>query len=374
MGGRRRPVPWWPQAADVPLRALDGRVLTQLSARSRAWTESLAPRADTGHGGLVLTGEQGGRRLRELRANGFSAPILLDRGAYERAGARYDSPFEYGDGLHRVPLAAQLDAQRESGATVALTPTLFLDGGDIGSLVSVLSSTARLDRDDTVCLLPLHVGWLRSPHYAALRQSLGDIRIPTALTFGADRDPFASVEAARRLRELVEDHPGLCLLRTDLAGFDALTRGAGFTAMGATSGHRHAWIPYTAPTRRMGRRPPHVFLPELLGWKSGGTLARVFAGTAAPQCSCPTCDGRRIDRFTGLSEKLAREAATHALFHRNALLDQFHYVEPAYRADWWRIVCHDAVAGYRRWSSRWRSTSEFSPAPSALRFWATSSP
>src|ERR1043165_3704713 len=251
MGGRRSPVPWGPQAADVPLRALDGRILTQMSARSAPWTESLAPHADTEHGGLVLTGEQGARRLRELRANGFRAPILLDAGAYDGAAARFDSPFQYGDGLLRVPLSAQLDAQLESGATVAITPTLFLDGGDIGSLVSVLSSTARLDRDVKLRLLPLHVDWLRWPHHAALRQSLDDIRIPTVLAFGADRDPLASTEAARRLRELIEDHPGVGLLRTDLAAFDALTRGAGFAAMGATSGHRHAWIPYMPANRRM---------------------------------------------------------------------------------------------------------------------------
>ena len=374
MGGRKRPVPWWPQAADAPLRALDGRVLTHLSARTRALPHMLSPLVDADHGGLILTGGFGPGRLDELRRNGFGAPILLDSGAYEHAVARFDAPFEYGDGLHKTPLAAQLDAQLQSGATVALTPTLFLDAGDLGSLVSALRATARLERNDTVCLLPLHVGWLRRPHYAALRQALGAIRIPAAVMLGAVRDPLDSADAARRLRELVEDHPGLCLLRTDLAAFEALTRGAGFASLGASSSHRHAWIPTPAADRRMGRRPPHVFLPELLRWKDGRTLAFMFANSAAPSCPCPACGGRRLDRFTALTDRLAREAAAHTQFHWSALLREFHEVLPGYRADWWRNRCRDAVSGHRRWSRRWRSTSELSPAPSALRFWATSSP
>ncbi|MEV0644922.1 hypothetical protein AB0I28_06625 [Phytomonospora sp. NPDC050363] len=374
MGGRKRPGPWWAQAADAPLHALDGRVLTHVGGRKRALPHILSTQVSPEHGGFVLAGEHARTRLAELREEGFEAPILLDTGGYEKGVASFDAPFEYGDGLHRVPLAELLDAQLDAGATVALTPTLFVGAGDLGALVSALSATARLDRDDTVCLLPLHFGWLRPPHYATLRQALWDIRIPTALMLGAVRDPLDSWGAARRLRALVESFPGLSVLRTDLAAFDALVHGAGFASLGATSAHRHAWIPVLAGDRRMGRRPPHVYLPELFTWKDGRSLAVVFANAAAPPCSCPVCQGRRLDRFTASSDRMAHEAAAHAQFHLTGLLGEFHYVEPAYRAAWWHNRCRDSLAGYRRWSSRWRSASSLSPAPSALRFWAASSP
>ncbi|GLZ80676.1 hypothetical protein Afil01_54830 [Actinorhabdospora filicis] len=328
MAGPLRPGPWWRPAADSPLRALEGRLLTHVRARDTRRIEALAPHLGP-NGGLVLTGS-GGARTQHL---------LRDPAGYERQAATWRTPFTHGDGLHPVPLDDLLDGQREAGAAVAVTPTLLIRAGDAGSLVAVLRATARCRREDVLCLLPLAPGWLRPPFDALLRQALHDFPIPIALVTRA---------GPAVLRDLVERFPGLCLMRTDLSAFDAMARGSPFASVEARGG---------------------VWIDDLLARRDGRDLALMFADTAAPACHCATCRGRRLDRF--VTDESRSEADAHMLEGLSTLHAQLRYVDAPRRPDWWRNRCHDAVLGYSRWFRRWRSTAALS-ASTALRFWADS--
>ena len=367
-----RSSPWWPPAPDSPLRAFSGRVLTHLNTLGSNRFATLASTVDQSNGGLILTGRQAPQRIAELRRHGFTAPLVIDAAAYGHAYARFDAPFDHDEGLYPVTLTEHLDRQREAGADIALTPTLLIGRDDIGSVVSVLNATARLARDDTVAVLPLTADWFRPTAYPLLRQALKDIPVPTALVLAADRDPLDAPSAPERLRRLLDETPGLCLLRTDLAAFEAVTRGAGFASIGVTASLRHAWIPEADPKKRRGPPQPSVYVPELFRWIRADKLHAMFANTAAPPCRCPVCHGRRYDTYTSRTDGQAAER--HAIACWNTLLTELRdTVQPAYRKAWWYNKCRDAVGGYRRWSSRWRSTSELK-IPAALRFWATSSP
>lgn len=336
MAAPLRPGPWWRPAADSPLRALEGRMFTHVRAKDVRRLEAVRPFTE----GIVLTGPGGAKRART--GQGFagtgSGLMLLDPAAHETQTASFRNPFTHGDGMWRVPLGDLLDAQREAGATVALTPTLKISAGDVGSLVSVLRATERQERQDVLCLLPLEPGWLRPRFEPLLRQALHDFPIPIALM---------ARMTARKAREIIESFPGITLMRTGLEAFDAMARGSPFASILPKEG---------------------VWLDELLTQAPGRALALMFADKAAPACHCGTCQGRRLDRF--VTEETRSEADAHMHEGLSTLHRQLSYVDDKKR--WWRNRCKDAIAGYSRWFSRSRSTVSLS-ASTALRFWAVSS-
>jgi hypothetical protein len=348
-------------------------VLTDRVLLHTSWTmgRKLLPWLPERIGGLVLAGAEAGKGAMKLRQSGFDRPVIVDPEGYKRAGATEDQPFapRDGDGLFPVTLEQELQAQRDCGACVALTPTGFLNAGDSDALRAVVRAAAQIDRDDVVVSLPLDVAWFTNEHIDHLIAVLSRLALPKAVFLGGQFNPMERYRAAvSNLRRVVAEAGDVAVLRTDLTGFDALSHGAFATSIGTGGSLRHI-VPYGQHPHSSKRDPaPSVLFGELMTFYKGSTLHTKFADTRAPTCACAACQGRGINTFLGKDDAVL--AHQHNMCTWASWIDAL-LAQPtlAHRASWWRNRCAGAVHHATIINTQINQPDAFT-APDALRAWA----
>ncbi|MCH6163794.1 hypothetical protein [Streptomyces marispadix] len=349
-----------------------------LYTRAKVLRGGPPPQPAERHGGLMLGGQNA---LTEAEARTWARSgetVLIDPARYETHFATEEEPFhlppELPEQLELLPqdrtLAGYLQRQRaSSGLWLALTPTgYFAPGARRAVRAAVRQVKYETDEESTVLSLPLDRRWLTDETAVDfLIRELGSLVSLKAFVLGADRNPLERVGTARALRLLLSEVPGAALIRTDLAGLDAVAHGAVFAAIGTRSSLRHARPPRNGGFPPPGR-PAYVLHPRLMRFMRNSTLIEKYGARAAPTCGCTYCEGRPLTRFQD-TEKGAAEAELHNIAVRTPW--DARILEPAsetQRQAVWRQMCVEALADYSD-LNRELGYEAFTPDP-ALETWA----
>ncbi|WP_051385827.1 hypothetical protein [Actinokineospora inagensis] len=331
-----------PVAPGGAVAALTDQVLVHASYEAGArLLPSLPPSAP----GLVLGGVMALRGVRKLRDGGYRGILIADPEGYKKAEATPDVPFVLpeGDGLFSVSLDDVLRQQRESGASVAMTPTGYLHVGESEPLKAAVAQVAVLDRDDVLLSVPIDAAWLKDEHFPQLLAILSRTQAPKVVFLGGQGDPVASHKSAvPNLRRLVSEGGHVGVFRTDLTALDAMCHGAFVASIGTGGSHRHIVSP-GEPSRARAQDPsPSVLYPALMSFHKGSLLAERFANTPPPTCDCVSCLGRGLDGFLGREDTVAAHA--HGVHVWSEWCEEMRSCASlADRTWWWKHRCEVAV-------------------------------
>jgi hypothetical protein len=368
------PVPAQRQSSAGPTAQLSvheplaGRLLVHIAPQRVGYVLN---QIDPIRSGLVVTGKGALRKVAELRSTGGPAPLLADPAFYETMVATAQEPFmEPSDQLPSGdPLGRAVQEQLAVGASAALTPTGYLRAGDGGALRAAAQAVAALDDPRVVFVVPADAGWLASDQLTLLIEILGDVPGVKAVMLGGQLDPLAGHHGAvEGLVRLLAEVPGVALLRSDLAAFGALARGAAFAGYGAGAKQRHVVPPWEPAQKSVPVTSPSVLYPDLMGLFLGQTLAKRFAASPAPVCECAACGRRDLDSFAMQGQSVA------AAGHNTAVLMSWLRALEANpagveRERWWQQWCSAAVARYPLVNVAIGQPGAFKPKPQLLR-WA----
>ncbi len=372
------PSPALDHAPTDPLAAVRGRVLLHVKSPEHAPLVQVSPST----GGVVFSGRRAASHVRDfVRARERPCPVVLDPSAYESHVATPEAPF-----LLRESSLFEEDQLREtlhqltmSGADLVLTPTGFLTADENGAeaLRQAAGRVDALDAADVVLAVPLDALWLsRREQLVSLLQR---IRAPKALILGARGNPVESASRAQALRETVFEAGETALLRTDLAGLDAMVHGAPFTSIGDTSSTRHTVPPWEDPRVFTRNRSPNVLDPNLMAYVRGMRLAEQPVGELL-RCTCVPCVEAGEARGSGAVGRLLNT------LHDHSDTAQAHAHNMAVWSRWWsdlsrettrgraearwRALCAGALHRYGEYNGRFlRANGPFTPS-GALRYWA----
>lgn len=289
-------------------------------------------------GGMVVTGPEALQAVGRIRRANCSVLLCADTAAETRVAATAEAPFELGEAnlIDEPSLQRSLDAQRERGASVALTPTGHIAAGDSAALKAAIRQTDKLQDDDIVVRLPCDVAWATKTYSKQLAAVIATSNHPVALSLAADQDPLTRAGVAEELWAMAATHPHLILWRTDLAGLAHLVNGGLAAAIGFSSTLRHG----TSPDRpgfvnNRQDRTPDVLLPDWMRYMKGSKIETVFAATSAPRCHCRTCRGQMLDRFDSTTaDKLTAHLHNAAVLQQ--LIGAIDRLDRSARHDWWR--------------------------------------
>jgi hypothetical protein len=337
------------------------------------YVDRAPPYLDPDHGGLVLCGQNAGRQARQLRLMGYQGLLVIDPAAYERAAASTDEPFAlppegrlFGASLEEV-----LQEQLDCGANLAMTPTRYVHAGEADALKAVMRAAQSIQRNDFIVTVPVAVAWLRDESLLQLAAVLKEIPQPKALILGGHYDPMDTANAPKNLRYLAQEVRGLGLWRTDLAAFDCIAYGGLFAAIGAGGSLRHLTPQDEKPQASSFPHWPAVLVPDLLNFVRADSLARRYANTPPPRCSCQVCNDSFLDRFNHLGSEARAEAHAHnAATWSSWLPDLFDHQSLGDRQLWWKNRCRAAVDNHEVENARIQQPRAFKPTP-ALKAWAT---
>lgn len=351
---------------------LSGRVLYQENARYRA---RVRRSVDPYLSGVVLTGKNADDRANHLREADYDGVLLIDSAPYMTHTATPDEPFLLPHDTLFPSLEECLDFQRARGADAALTPTGYIPAASSKALKAIMRAAERIERDDTVVVLPIDIAWLNAEHIKQLIAACNKIRHPKAVILTGQFDPLEAFgQAPANLRRLVSEADQVALLRTDLAALDAMAHGALFAGVGADTSIRHA-VPVgeRAKTAKPGGGPtyPTVLLPELMRFCGTQALANRYANTDPIRCDCPACQGRGLDRFNSPDGETRIESEEHNAYVWGAWVNKMAAVTPGReRRRWWRDRCAQTLDRYELENVRIEQPRAFVP-PKPLRAWAT---
>lgn len=334
---------------------LKDRMLTLGSGES---VVSLAGDVDREHGGIVVAGKNPREVLRQLR-RAYPDMVLLEQpNIHEQVCATAARPFPTGaepqDGelalftVNEPTLGDALDAQLTAGASVAITPTGFIEAAAHDVVTALVAQANALDRHDTIVHLPLASTWLavdadRRKLIAAIKR----LKHPAVISIADRSDPAAAtgvVEGLIAVFTAVETKVGVWY--SDLGALEALALGGLCGAVGVTSSARHILVPGTfarSPSKGQDRTPNAV-IPGLSRFKRARAMqSDWFANGSDPGCSCAICGGGEISRFSSSVEDIL-------VAHRHNLLwFQTHHVAllgSANRRVWWADHLAEASAAH----------------------------
>ena len=116
-----------PHSPVVPVQ-LKGRMLLQAGVSRVGY---IREQLDPVRSGLVVSGPGAAAKVRKLREEGFTGPLLADPAVYTVAAASEDDPFpdiSKGQLAFGDPLQLSMEEQvgHRAGATAAMTPTGYL--------------------------------------------------------------------------------------------------------------------------------------------------------------------------------------------------------------------------------------------------------
>jgi hypothetical protein len=309
-------------------QALLDRCLTVASPESAA---ALTRHINASGGGLVFSSTQGTvSQARAIHAKFPGLILVPDPRERDEQPATPQAPLVLpnremagqltldGSVISQPTLQELIDAQFRSGADVGVIPGRFVRAEDSDALAAIIAAGNSVDRDDVIVRVPCHYPWLRpdEDHAGQLIAILGRSRHPVALSPADWADPMDQKGVAAGTRMVAEALGGQVMLwKSDLAGLDALVRGALGTAIGVIPSLRHS-CPPGGPGKAIDRtdKAPRIFLPRLLRYvRSSYMHDEWFASTDPWTCDCGTCHGRPVDRFTGSERDLAEAAAHNAI-------------------------------------------------------------
>ncbi|HEY8474098.1 MAG TPA: hypothetical protein VIL37_15885 [Natronosporangium sp.] len=303
--------------------------------------------------GLAASGKGGIMKIDALRPYATS-PLLCDPAAYLDQVATPKEPFALPDddgALFGTGLDDVLQGQRQCGAAAAITPTCYVQEGDLAALNALADAAAAIDRDDVIVAVPVALPWLTEQRYLSrLIACLQRIPHPKAVMFGAQWNPFNYASAHANFRRLLAETTNVGLWRADvLAAFDCMAYGGAFAVIGAGGSLRHLVPPEVrARASNWGAHKPAVLLPAMLRYVQADVIADRYANTPAPRCDCPVCEGRPLDRFDSLDQETRAEAHDHnAAVWTGWLPDLFGHATDADRRRWWRGLCQAAVDAHQ---------------------------
>lgn len=359
-----------PGVAPSATAILHGRMLLQCSPSRAGW---VADHIDANHGGLVLTGPKGPAKASRMRADGYAGVLLTDPAVYETENATAEDPFPIatpGELAFEDHLQLALTEQLGHEATVAMTPTGFIQAEDSKALLAVCRAGAKLDDQRVLVSIPADVAWLNDDNVDQFTAALSLIPGAKVLMLGGQMDPLSRFKAApRNLCRVMAEVPQIALLRTDLAAFGAFAHGAQFTAFGMSGSQRHI-VPPPQPTESSSGagKSPAVIYPELMALFLGQKIADKHAAGTAPACPCGAGGYHRLDSFDTMKSVVAAAAHNAAVLTDwfRQMLDQ----RPgADRRSWWSKTCQDAVVRYDIVNAAIDQPNGFTP-PKQLKLWA----
>ncbi|MFD6613593.1 hypothetical protein ACFWD1_32560, partial [Micromonospora chalcea] len=116
--------------------------------------------------GLVVSGAGAAAKVRKLREEGFTGPLLADPAVYTVAAASEDDPFpdvSQGQLAFGDPLQLSIEEQvgHRAGATAAMTPTGYLHAEDSDALKAAVHQVLKLEDPHVFFSVPVDVAWLR---------------------------------------------------------------------------------------------------------------------------------------------------------------------------------------------------------------------
>jgi len=265
-----------------------------------------------------------------------------------------------------------MDSQHRLGVTAALTPTGHLRADAVGALQAVVRGAHGLNQATDILVVPLDAEWLADDaRIARVIAELDGVPHLKALVLSAVRDPLRKVGSATRLRRLVSSVDRVALLRTDLAGLDALAHGAVFATIGINASTRHGRPPGAPPPRQpKGKRTRSatVLHPRLMQYFHSETLDERYGYHSSPVCDCVGCDGRRLGSFSGSPEDIAR-ANRHNLAIWSMWANELQALpNGSQRRHAWRRRCRDALQAHEELNA-FLGPHVFEPTP-ALKEWA----
>jgi hypothetical protein len=347
-------------------QALRDRCLTVASADDGS---SIVRYLDRARGGLVVSSTRGINGAHAVHATLPGLILAADPKERDEQAATVEAPIALpkGDLFGDATLDEVVSGQFASGADVGVIPGRYVHAEDSDSLRALIQKANVLDRDDVILRLQCAHTWVRPESAAQFVALLKRSRHPVALSLGHRADPLEEKGVPAGLHMVVSCLPGLIIWKTDLAGIDAIARGALATAIGVVPSLRHA-CPPGGPGRAIDKadRTPKIFLPRLLRYVRTSYLHDAWFASVEPwSCDCRSCEGRAVDSFTGSKDDLL-QAATHnaiaiAELHRELV------AEPAeYRLGLWREklqmaeIAHEELSHYIEMDV---------PFHKVLRFW-----
>lgn len=300
-------------AAASAQEILAGRMLLQVGPTRVGY---FAPHLYPNRSGLILSGTDPTRKAVRLRRARHDGVVLADPARYLEHRADAEAPFipAPDQPLPVDPLEDAVLTQIARGADAAISPTGYIEAEDSAALIAAAKQIAAFNDPRLVFAVPISNAWLRDESLRQLIAILGDTPGVKAIMLGGQMDPLGALRnGVENLCTLIEQVPGAALMRTDIAAFGALARGAVFAAFGMGSSQRHIVPPGEKPESSSDSwLSPAVLYPELMDFFLGLNLARLFSITdeaQVPTCTCGICGGARIDRFTGRSHD--RDAMGH---------------------------------------------------------------
>ncbi|MEU4419286.1 hypothetical protein AB0F81_01570 [Actinoplanes sp. NPDC024001] len=322
----------------------------------------------------MIVGPSPGKPIPLAESFEYDGPILLDPDAYGHHRATPDKPFLLPDGGlegTNPTLGDVLNAQINAGYTAACTPTGYIGAGDTASLQAAAQQVKALGRTDVLFVAPLDISLLDRAFFTQTQAILQDAGCPVALVLGKQGDPLTqSARIIPNLRTLAATVP-LMPICTDFNGLDLMAHGAFAAAIGTGGSIRHTVPPPRKPFAFVQNdKSPSVLIPELMCWWKGSKINKLCgaAPSRAPKCSCETCGNQALTRF--LYEEDQPEAIAHAVAAWSVIADGL-LAQPTVRdrAEYWRNICHSAVAEHEMFAKRLRQVDPL-PVQTPLKQWA----
>jgi hypothetical protein len=307
--------------------------------------------------GLIIASDHR-ERDREARPATPDAPIALPP-----AGGTLLGELSLEEALEQF-IAGQFAA----GAHIGVVPGRVIHAEDSESMKALLDLSNRLDRDNVIVRVAVKYPWLRKPDVGQLIDLLGGSRHPVALSPADRRDPLENKGVPAGLRKVTDALGGKVIIwKTDLAGIDALARGALATAIGVVASLRHSSPPGGFGNKIDKTDPtPQIFLPKLLRYVRTSHMHNEWFPSVKPwTCDCGACNGKPVDRFSGSTSDL-REAAEHNAIAITELHREIVALGAGHRAALWHEKLEAAQAAHTELSVYIERKVTF---PSVLRYW-----
>lgn len=296
--------------------------------------------------GLVVGGSKWSSTVRGIR-NAYPGMFLIcDPSESEKHFATKNDPFPYDEDPNALALIAaptlneRLDAQLHAGASIAMTPTGYIQAGDRDALKAVITDANKLNRDDTVAVLPLAYQWLAGKDVTFLLTAINRSHHPLAISLGdASGNPMSRSGVLDGVRALAASDAAPMFHKTDLGGLEAMSFGALASGIGVIASKRRAGIPGTKGFAPRVTKGANVLLHDLARFRRSLDMQdQWYASINPPTCPCLVCKGRPIDRF-GRSNADCLEASKH-----NALAI-IQFAAEARAAGGFRVYWPDRVNG-----------------------------
>lgn len=247
---------------------------------------------------VTVRGPHGPQTVTALRSAGWTGSVLFDRAGYEK-------------GSPEVEAEAWLADQVTAGADRALTPGRWIPWtGDPETLKHhMLDEVAVAARHNATALFALDYRWLTRGVEETQRE-FERAGVPLAIALSHRDDPLSAGRAVDGLISLCLSTEHLTVLRADHGAIGAVAFNARHGSLGLRTSTRHLYPPTASGGG--GRRSdlsPRVFIPQLLDWFTGMTIAGWGLAELEPRCDLECCHGQPLRRF--FDPRLKEEAAHH---------------------------------------------------------------